>query len=108
MRTNAITQSVQAELRKVENAKKTDKAAISVKATPIDRSDISADAQRLSMTKASIDVISATISQQNDIRPEKISEIKEKIKKGYYNSPEFIDKLAVKLLSEFGIQAQME
>ena len=52
-----------------------------------------------------MDVISASLATQNDIRPEKIQEVQEKIKNGYYNSPEFIDQLATKLLSEFGIKA---
>ncbi|MBN1576199.1 MAG: flagellar biosynthesis anti-sigma factor FlgM [Chitinispirillaceae bacterium] len=105
MRINAVTQSLQAEFRKVENAKKVDKSAITGKTIPIDRSDISAGAQRLSATKASIEVISASFSQQDDIRTEKISEVQEKIKNGYYDSPEFLDKLAIKLLAEFGIKA---
>ena len=105
MRINTIMQSLQAELRKVENAKKEDKTVNQGKNIPHDRSDISAGAQRLSTTKASIDAISASISQQDDIRVEKISEVMEKIKNGYYNSPDFIDMLAVKLLAEFGIKA---
>jgi anti-sigma28 factor (negative regulator of flagellin synthesis) len=105
MRITAVTQSLQSELRKVESAKKADKAASSSKVIPADRSDISADARLLSSTKASADIIAASISSQADIRTDKISEVQEKIRNGYYNSPEFIDKLAVKLLAEFGIKA---
>ena len=105
MRINAVTQSIQTELRKVDSAKKTDKKDISAKVRPADRSDISAGGQQLSSTKASMDVISASLAAQDDIRPEKIQEVQEKIKNGYYNSPEFIDRLATKLLSEFGIKA---
>ena len=105
MRINVITQSLQAEFRKAENAKKIDKTAIPGKTAHVDRSDISAGAQRLGATKASIEVVSASLSLHDDIRSEKISEVQEKIKTGYYNSPEFLDKLAVKLLAEFGINA---
>lgn len=105
MRINAITQSIQSELRKVESAKKTEKSQHSAKTLPVDKSDISVGAQRLSTTKASIETISASISAQDDVRTDKISEVQEKIKNGFYNSPEFIDKLADKLLSEFGIKA---
>lgn len=105
MRINFVTQSLQAEFRKVENAKKADKTTVSGKSIPLDRPDISEGAQRLSTTKASIDAISASISQQDEIRVEKISEVIEKIKNGYYDTPDFIDKLAVKLLAEFGIKA---
>lgn len=104
MRIAAITQPLQTELRKVENAKKTDKAASIAKTIQVDRSEISVGAQNLNSTNASADIITATISSQNDIRTEKISEVQEKIKNGFYNSPEFIDKLAVKLLAEFGIK----
>ena len=104
MRIEAITQSLQTELRKVESAKKAEKTTNSAKAQPVDQSEFSAGAQRLSSTKASMEVIAATLSSQEDIRPEKILEVQEKIKNGYYNSPEFIDQLAVKLLAEFGIK----
>ena len=106
MRINAITQSIQSELRKVENAKKAEKNHNFSKAVPVDHSEFSDNAKRLSTTKASIDTISATLSSQSDIRTDKISEVQEKIKNGYYNSPEFIDQLAEKLLSEFGIKEQ--
>ena len=106
MRIHAVSQSLQSEFRKVENAKKADeKSLASAKTVPVDKSDISVGAHRLSTTKASIETISASISAQDDVRTEKISEVQEKIKKGFYNSPEFIDKLADKLLSEFGIKA---
>lgn len=104
MRINAVTQSLQAELRRLETAKKIDKNLSAGKSVPIDRSEISAGAQKLSTTQASIVAIAASISQQDDIRIEKISEVVEKIKNGYYDSPDFIDKLAVKLLAEFGIK----
>jgi anti-sigma28 factor (negative regulator of flagellin synthesis) len=104
MRINAITQPLQSELRKVENARKNEKASSAGRSVPVDRSEISAGAQRLSSTKASMDVITSTLDSQADVRTDKISEIQEKIKNGYYDSPEFIDKLAVKLLAEFGIK----
>jgi anti-sigma28 factor (negative regulator of flagellin synthesis) len=105
MRINAVTQSIQSELRKTENAKKVDKQQ-AAKTAPVDHSVISDSAKRLSATKASIDTISATLSNQPEIRSDKISEVQEKIRNGYYNSPEFIDQLAAKLLSEFGIKEQ--
>ena len=85
--------------------KKAEKTPVPGKNVPLDRSDISTGAQRLSTTKASMDAISASISQQEDIRIDKISEVKEKIRSGFYDSPDFIDKLAAKLLAEFGIKS---
>jgi anti-sigma28 factor (negative regulator of flagellin synthesis) len=105
MRINALTQTIHSELRKVENARKTEKASNSAHKVPTDHSEISSGAQKLHLTKASIDIISSTLEAQSDIRTEKISEVQEKIKNGYYNSPEFIDRLAEQLLAEFGIKA---
>jgi len=104
MRINAVTQSIQSEMRKIEQAKKSDKAHNSSRILPSDHSHISDKAQRLSDTKASIDTISASVAMQPDVRSDKISEVQEKIRNGYYDSPEFIDKLADKLLAEFGIK----
>ena len=92
-------------INKVDSAKKAEKNQQATRTRPTDSSEISDGAQRLSSTKASVDVISASLAVQDDIRPEKIQEVQEKIKNGYYNSPEFIDRLATKLLSEFGIKA---
>jgi len=105
MRISAVSQTIQAELRKVEQAKKADKAFNSSKTVATDRSHISDSARQLNATKSSIDAIAASLSTQADIRTDKISEVQEKIKNGYYDSPEFIDKLAEKLLAEFGIKS---
>jgi flagellar biosynthesis anti-sigma factor FlgM len=105
MRINAITQSLSAELRKIESAKKVEKEGKSAKApTPSDRSDFSANAQRLSETKAHFETIAASVAAQAEVRTDKVAEVKQKIESGYYNSEEFIDKLADKLLNEFGIK----
>jgi flagellar biosynthesis anti-sigma factor FlgM len=106
MRINAITQPLSAELRKVENAKKAEKDSKSVRIPTADRSEISASATRLSETKAQFETIAASLSAQPDIRPERVAEVKQKIEQGYYNSAEFIDKLANKLLVEFGIKPE--
>jgi flagellar biosynthesis anti-sigma factor FlgM len=103
MRINAVTQSLNAELRKVDNAKKADKDQKAAKASSADRSEFSSNAQRLSETKASFETINASVAAQPDVRSEKIAEVKQKIESGYYNSEEFIDKLADKLMKEFGM-----
>jgi flagellar biosynthesis anti-sigma factor FlgM len=105
MRINAITQPLSAELRKIESAKKTEKEGKNAKApSSADRSEFSANAQRLSETKAQFETIAASVAAQGDVRSEKVAEVKQKIEQGYYNSDEFIDKLADKLLKEFGMQ----
>jgi flagellar biosynthesis anti-sigma factor FlgM len=104
MRINAITQPLTTELRKVESAKKVDRDSKSSKSFGIDRSEFSANATRLSETNAQFETIAASVSAQPDIRPERVAEVKQKIENGYYNSSEFIDKLADKLLTEFGLK----
>jgi flagellar biosynthesis anti-sigma factor FlgM len=104
MRINAVTQPLSAELRKIESARRTEKETKSARSSAADRSEFSANAQRLSETKAQFEAIAASLESQPDIRPEKVAEVREKIDQGYYNSDEFIDKLAGKLLAEFGIK----
>lgn len=103
MRINAITQPLSAELRKVESAKKAEKDSRSSRVAA-DQSEFSANATRLSETKAQFETIAASVAAQPDVRPERVAEVKQKIEQGYYNSSEFIDKLADKLLVEFGLK----
>ena len=102
MRINAVSQPYSTELRKIESAKKADKDS-KTKATNADRSDFSSGAKRLNETKAQIETVEATLSVQPDIRADRISEVRQKIDDGYYNSDEFLDKLTNKMLKEFGI-----
>jgi flagellar biosynthesis anti-sigma factor FlgM len=104
MRIAYVTQPFSAELRKTDSARKTEKEVKNTRVTPSDKSEISKGAQRLSATKAEFQTIAASIDAQSDIRTEKIAEVKQKIESGYYNSEEFIDKLADKLLAEFGLK----
>jgi flagellar biosynthesis anti-sigma factor FlgM len=104
MRINAITQPLAHELRKIEGAKKADKEIRSARTPPTDRSEFSANATRLSETKAQFETIAASLASQPDVRPEKVAEVRGKIESGYYDSEEFIEKLADKLLREFGMK----
>ena len=50
---------------------------------------------------------SAVLSQLKnmpDVRPEKVQDAKEKVASGYFDSPEFMDRLADRLMKEFGIK----
>lgn len=104
MRIDALTQPFATELKKIDNARKTEKEGKTGKLSVTDRSDFSSSSQRLSTTKAELETISASLSAQPEVRTEKIAEVKQKIESGYYNSDEFVDKLADKLLNEFGFQ----
>jgi flagellar biosynthesis anti-sigma factor FlgM len=103
MRISAIRELFNPEIRKADGAgKKTEPAKAKVPSS--DRTEFSSNAQRLSETKAQVDIISAQISGSPDVRPEKVAEIKQKISEGFYNTPEFTDKLAEKLAEEFGVK----
>jgi flagellar biosynthesis anti-sigma factor FlgM len=101
MRISAVSELFNPEFKKVDNAKKTD-AAKSKAGTSPDRTDLSSSGQRLSETKGQVDIIAAQLNTQPEIRPEKVAEAKQKISEGYYDTPEFVDKLADKLAQEFG------
>jgi flagellar biosynthesis anti-sigma factor FlgM len=102
MQINSIVQPIAAELRKTDSAKKAG-TNTKVQAQSADKSDISSSGQALNATNSETATISASIAAQPDVRTEKVAEVKGKIQSGYYNSDEFVDKLADKLLNEFGI-----
>lgn len=90
----------------VENIKKVDqerKQAEKSSKTGRDASVISNDARRLSETSADANTVRATSDLQPEIRPEKVQEVREKIKNGFYDSEQFIDQLAEKIMKDFGI-----
>lgn len=103
MRINAINQQLSTELRKVRSLRKTEKNNSQSKFSRPYSTDLSSNAQNLNKTEPQTKVIETTISAHPEIRLDKIAETKQKIEDGFYNSEEFIDKLADKLLHEFGL-----
>ncbi len=103
MRIGAISEILNSEAKKVEASKKTESSSQS-KAVPLDKTELSAKGKRLNETKAQMEVIATKLANEPDIRQEKIVEVQEKIKNGFYDSEEFADKLANKLLKDFNIQ----
>lgn len=61
---------------------------------------ISGKAQDLSAEGAEKAAVSARADALPETRSDKIAEVKEKIDSGYYNSPEFMDKLADRLIND--------
>ena len=102
MRISAVTQSYQTEIRKVEGARKAEKGEKN-RSFRIESPEISSTAQRLSETRAQAETIAAQVSAQPEVRMDRVDEVREKIQRGFYDSPEFIDKLADRLVREFGI-----
>lgn len=103
MRIDPINSKIASEIKKIEKAKKFDKTHKTKAPLKHDTTTFSPRAQRLSETKASSDIVSAQLAGEPEIRKDKVEEARNKINQGYYNSPEFVDKLAEKLLSFFGI-----
>ena len=68
-----------------------------------DSSSISNDGKRLSETASEVSAVQSHIEVQPDVRVEKVQEVRGKIKNGFYNSEEFIDQLAEKIMKDFGI-----
>ncbi len=106
MRLLPITQKITTELKKVENTRKTSENRGARPTKSADKSEFSAGAQRLSDTKANADVAAMRIANEPDIRQEKVDEVREKLKNGFYDSPEFMEKLVDKLMTEFGVGGQ--
>ena len=103
MRIDPINSKIASEIKKIEKAKKVDKTHKTKASLKPDTTSFSTSAQRLSETKTNIDIVSAQLANEPEIRKEKVEEVRNKINQGYYNSPEFVDKLAEKLLTFFGI-----
>lgn len=103
MRLESIANNVNNEIRKVESARRNDKVDKTKGASKSDSLSFSSNAQRLSETKANADIVASRIEIEPDIRADKVEEVRKKIESGFYNSEEFTDKLADKLISDFGI-----
>jgi flagellar biosynthesis anti-sigma factor FlgM len=99
MKIDRISQIFGMDLQKVSGSgktpEKTDKVAKS------DSVSLSKKARELSST-SDTESVARHVRAMPDVRAEKVQEAKEKIASGYFNSPEFEEKLADRLMKEFG------
>lgn len=99
MKIDKISQIFGMDLQKVSGAgkgpEKTEKTAKS------DSVSLSKKAKELSST-SDTESVARHVQALPDVRAEKVQEAKEKIASGYFNSPEFEEKLADRLMKEFG------
>jgi anti-sigma28 factor (negative regulator of flagellin synthesis) len=102
MRILPVSQTLSSEIQKISNAKKPD-GSPKVKASVADSSTISAKGQRLNQTQANTEIILNQIANEPDVRLDKIEEVRQKIKNGYYNSPEFMEKLTDRMMRDLGV-----
>jgi len=105
MRLMPISEKITTEIKKIEQARKADNLPKS-KALKSDKSEFSPGArERLSETQANAEVVKAQLASEPEIREEKVEEVRKKIENGYYDSPEFLDKLTDKVMNDLGFIA---
>lgn len=110
MRLDSIKSHLASEIKKVENARSrvSHDAKIRPHGAKPDTSTISSDAQQLNEANADNNIVKTQLTVESDIRTDRIAEVRQKIQNGYYDTPEFIDKLADKLLNEFGLSGESD
>jgi len=99
MKIDRISQIYGLDLQKVSGGSK-----------PADKSEKAGKSDSVSLSKKAKDLassstnasVTARVQSLPDVRPDKVQEAKEKIASGYFNSPDFEDKLADRLMKEFG------
>ncbi|OGJ96456.1 MAG: hypothetical protein A2350_04985 [Candidatus Raymondbacteria bacterium RifOxyB12_full_50_8] len=103
MRISVISSHINADaIKKIDQERKSASITTTNKANK-DSSVFSDDAKRLSASSADVGAVKAQAEAHPEIRPEKVQEAKQKIQSGFYDSEEFIDQLAEKIMRDFGI-----
>ncbi len=102
MRISPVQTQIINEIRKSDPAaRKADAAKSSYASKGTDSVGLSDSARKLSTSAADTSAAIAGMNAAPEIRQDKIDEVKKKIESGYYNTPEFTDKLAEKLAKDF-------
>jgi flagellar biosynthesis anti-sigma factor FlgM len=99
MKIDRISQIFGMDLQKVTGSGKGPKET--EKPVKSDSVSLSKKAKEMS-SSAGTESIARHVDAMPDVRAEKVQEAKEKIASGYFNSPEFEDKLAERLMKDFG------
>ncbi|MFC1584479.1 flagellar biosynthesis anti-sigma factor FlgM [Fibrobacterota bacterium] len=66
---------------------------------------LSKEGTNLNKTASSVEATSKRIEGLPEIRWDRVNTVKERIKGGYYNSSEFREQLAERLIKDFGLEA---
>ena len=91
-------------LKKASGAKPVQKSESAQKAKS-DSVTISSQAKNLSETDTQVKTAKARINATPDVRQDRIDAVREKIANGFYDSDEFKEKLADRLMNEFGLNS---
>ena len=103
MRINSLHTHLANELRKTDGAARKTESTPAKAAAKGDSVGLSAGGARsLQSVKADAAVVTASIAATPDVRMDRVEEVKQRVASGYYNTPEFADKLADKLARDFG------
>ncbi|MFP4520795.1 MAG: flagellar biosynthesis anti-sigma factor FlgM [Fibrobacterota bacterium] len=101
MRIEGFSQPLSISLnKKIQAEKKAEKPVSSFKS---DSAQLSESGKSSSSAKSDISAARMKIVNTDEIRSDRIEDVKNKIENGFYNSAAFADKLADKLLSETDI-----
>jgi flagellar biosynthesis anti-sigma factor FlgM len=101
MRIDGVSGITGPEPQKPTASKPTEKASRSRGSDSVSLSRRGQDLSRAS----EVETVRGHLDALPDVRADKVEEAKAKVESGYFNSPEFTDKLADKLLKDFGLQA---
>jgi hypothetical protein len=98
---NKISQAMQGELRKVDGARKPGSSEPAAKAAAGDRLELSKNGAMERDIRGEMQIIAARVKAEPDIREDKVFEARVRVEHGFYNTGDFIDKLASKLATSF-------
>ncbi len=101
MKINQISQAYGIEIQKAAGNKK--EVTNSEKPARGDTVEVSKKARELGKTSAEATATAQRAASLPESRHEKVEDVKRKIADGYYNTPEFSDKLADRLIKDFGL-----
>ena len=98
MKIDRISQIFGADLQKVANGGKSpDKSE-----KPVKGDSVSLSKKAKELSSSSTDAVARHVNALPDVRADKVQDAKEKIASGYFNSPDFEEKLADRLMKDFG------
>jgi anti-sigma28 factor (negative regulator of flagellin synthesis) len=102
MKISQISQMYGVELHKAAGNKKVDSKTDKPKAA--DSVNVSKTGEALNSAAASSDTAAKRVEALPEVRWDKVNSVKERVESGFYNTQEFREDLADKLIQDFGIE----
>lgn len=101
MRLEALQSTIVSDFRKHDSVSKKEDTKSDNIAKKFDKASLSSESKTAGDVAATVKVLSARIAAEPDIRLDKVEQVKEKIESGYYNTEEFAENLADRLIRDF-------